>query len=183
MGFLKFLISQNIDNLHIKSGIEHKLIAELHGNYTLLKCVDCDARYYKTELNWDNDVYGWGARSSEPHEDQPNCPECNGRLISSIVNFKEPMPEKEMQLAKEHAKKCDLMIVIGSSLKVSPANLIPRIAYENGSDIVIINLDPTGMDNLFDSRRIKAKAGEILPIVIHELKKKTLKIPKISNNE
>jgi len=171
LGLLKFLISQNIDNLHLESGIRPDLIAEIHGNYSILKCIECDARYTKKEMNWDNNLYGWGARKTKPHPDQPKCKNCGGRLISSIVDFREPMPKKEMKLAKEHAQKCDLMLIIGSSLRVAPANLLPRIAKDQGAEIVIINLKPTGLDNILESERIKAKAGEILPKIVNEVKR------------
>ncbi|UJG44247.1 MAG: Sir2 family NAD-dependent protein deacetylase [Candidatus Heimdallarchaeum endolithica] len=166
LGLIKFIISQNIDGLHIKSGIKKSIIAEIHGNYSILKCIECDSRFTKKEMKWDNKKYGWGARSAEPSPEQPKCPICGGRLISSIVNFREPMPEKEMKLAKEHSKKCDLMLVIGTSLRVSPANTLPRIAEKNGSEVFIINLKPTGLDNILKNERIKAKAGEILPLIV-----------------
>ncbi|MHA1115612.1 MAG: SIR2 family NAD-dependent protein deacylase [Candidatus Heimdallarchaeaceae archaeon] len=167
LGLLKFIISQNIDGLHIKSGIKESLIAEIHGNYSILKCIECDSRFTKKEMNWDNEKYGWGARNAEPSPEQPNCLNCGGRLISSIVNFGEPMPEKEMKLAKEHSKRCDLMLVIGTSLRVAPANTLPRIAEKNGAEVFIINLKPTGLDNILKNERIKAKAGEILPLIVN----------------
>ncbi|TET74475.1 MAG: hypothetical protein E3J43_09785, partial [Candidatus Heimdallarchaeota archaeon] len=55
MGVLKFLISQNVDNLHLKSGIKPELIAELHGNYMFMRCIECDTRYKREEIGWDRE--------------------------------------------------------------------------------------------------------------------------------
>ncbi|MBY9002183.1 MAG: hypothetical protein KGD64_14785, partial [Candidatus Heimdallarchaeota archaeon] len=60
LGIMKFLISQNVDNLHLKSGIKPDLIAELHGNYTLMKCLECDERYSRNEIQWDRELHGRG---------------------------------------------------------------------------------------------------------------------------
>ncbi|MHA1450868.1 MAG: Sir2 family NAD-dependent protein deacetylase, partial [Candidatus Hodarchaeales archaeon] len=118
MGLMKFLISQNVDGLHLKSGIRPELIAELHGNSTLLKCQDCDLRMSKKVVNWDDRIHGHGYLTSKVVSGQPTCPSCGGRLISSVVNFNDPMPEKEMTEAITHSEKSDVFIVIGSTLLV-----------------------------------------------------------------
>ena len=168
MGILKFLISQNVDNLHLASGIDPKLIAELHGNYTLMKCLDCDSRFSRTKIGWNREIHGRGFRTEQPIENQPVCPNCKGRIISSVVNFNDPMPDKEMKLSKEHVSKCDLMIVVGSSLSVQPASNLPRKAKRNGAKVVIINIDPTNQDESVDLK-LDYKAGEFLPSVIDQL--------------
>ncbi len=170
MGLIKYLISQNVDNLHLESGIDSSLIAELHGNYKLMKCIECDARFTGVELKWDRELHGRGFRN-EPHQaNQPLCLECGGRVISSVVNFNDPMPEKEMKISKEHAAKCDLMLVIGSSLSVQPASNFPRKAKKNGTKLIIINIDPTSQDDLADIR-VTYKVGDILPQIVEKLNK------------
>ncbi len=169
MGIMKFLISQNVDNLHLESGIKPELISELHGNYTLMKCLECDERYSRTEIQWDRELHGRGFRTEPQVVSQPSCKKCEGRIISSVVNFKDPMPEKEMKLSKHHTEKCDLMLVIGSSLSVQPASNFPRRAKKNGAKIVIINIDITSQDDTADLKSVN-KAGELLPSVIEKLK-------------
>lgn len=170
MGLMKFLISQNVDNLHLESGIDSALIAELHGNYTLMKCIECDARFSRVEVKWDRELHGRGFRTEPQQANQPMCLECGGRIISSVVNFNDPMPEKEMKISKEHAAKCDLMLVIGSSLSVQPASNFPRKAKKKGAKLIIINIDPTPQDDLADII-ITNKAGNILPQIVEKLKK------------
>ncbi len=170
MGLMKFLISQNVDNLHLESGVDSSLIAELHGNYNLMKCIDCDTRYTRVEVKWDRELHGRGFRTEPQQANQPVCSKCEGRIISSVVNFNDPMPEKEMKISKEHAAKCDLMLVIGSSLSVQPASNFPRKAKKNGTKLIIINIDPTTQDDLADIV-VANRAGKILPQVVEKLKK------------
>lgn len=168
MGVLKFLISQNVDNLHLKSGIKPELIAELHGNYMYKKCIECDTRYKREEIGWDQEIHGRGFRTEKQLDNQPVCPKCNGRIISSVINFNDPMPEKEMAISKKHTQKCDLMLVVGSSLSVFPAAGLPRKAQKNGVKLIIINIDPTPLDEKADIK-LEVSAGEILSKVVAKL--------------
>jgi len=136
MGKLDFLISQNIDNLHLKSGIKQEILAELHGNVDLLRCRRCDATIPKTA----------GAEKCD----------CGGSLKSSVVDFGDSLPQKDLLDSFQHARECDLFIVIGSTLVVTPAANIPLEAVQNGADLVIINKGETPLDHiatlLFDEK-------------------------------
>ncbi|TFG64391.1 MAG: NAD-dependent deacetylase [Spirochaetales bacterium] len=160
-GRLAFLISQNVDNLHLRSGIEPSKIAELHGNSAQMKCLRCDRRFRKTDLGWDEKLWGKGYRSEKPQADAPRCA-CGGRIISSVVNFGDPMPEREMKLAEYHADHCDLFLVIGSSLVVSPANSFPLSAKRRGAGLVIINRGETPLDKAADLR-FHESIGDVFP--------------------
>jgi mono-ADP-ribosyltransferase sirtuin 6 len=96
LGRLHYLITQNTDDLHRRSGIRPELLAELHGNGQLLRCLGCGRQYPRAEVGWDRGRWGPGYRSHEPVAGQPSCPACRGRLISSVVNFGDPLPEKEL---------------------------------------------------------------------------------------
>lgn len=170
MGILRYLISQNVDNLHLKSGIPQEILSELHGNHTLMKCLDCDARFSKKEIGWDDSLYGNGYRTQSPHPNQPKCPKCSGRIISSVVNFGDPMPEREMRESVKQSQKCDVMLVVGSSLSVSPANQFPLIAKRCGAKIIIINVGETQLEEIADIR-IHAKSGDFLTKVLEKVKR------------
>ena len=165
---LKFLISQNVDNLHLQSGIRPELIAELHGNGQLMKCLACDERFTKVELEWDNRKWGTAYRTQKPIAGQPSCPSCKGRLISSVVNFNDPMPAKEMTLSQFHSERCDLFLAIGSSLVVSPANEFPRMAKANGARLVIINRGATPLDDMADLLFAEG-ISDVLPALVDRL--------------
>ena len=144
-GRLAFLISQNVDNLHLKSGIRPEQLAELHGNVTKVRCARCGFLM---------DDFG----------DLALCPLCQGKLASSVVDFGQALPEKELTDAYWHAEHCDLFIVAGSSLVVMPAADMPRVALQNGARLVIINEGATPLDGRAHLR-FHEKTGEVLPRV------------------
>lgn len=149
LGKLKFLISQNVDNLHLRSGIRPESLAELHGNVAKLRCQRCQTQVEKP-LGIDT------------------C-KCGGQLVSSVVNFGDPLPQKDLEDSFQHSSRCDLFIVVGSSLVVSPANDMPRVALRSGARLIIINQGETPMDRNchlhFDE-----KIGEVLPPAVSRLR-------------
>lgn len=169
IGKLQFLITQNTDNLHRESGIEPEILAELHGNGKLVRCLECDVQYTRQEVGWDPNRFGPGYRTQKPVAGQPNCPNCGGRLISSVVNFEDPMPEKELNAAAWHAQICGLMLVLGSSLTVNPAASLVGVAIEEGARVVLINQGETPYDE-FVTLRITSGIGNVLPAAIELVK-------------
>ncbi len=165
---LDFLISQNVDNLHLRSGIPLHIIAELHGNHALMKCMECDHRLSFTEAGWSKKKWGTGYRTQEPMDGQPKCPECRGRLISSVVNFGDPMPEREIDLSMEHSRKCDLFMVIGSSLVVTPACNMPLYALENDAKLIMINRGETPFDDMAHLR-FWEDAGDVMENIVKRI--------------
>jgi NAD-dependent SIR2 family protein deacetylase len=149
LGKLSFLISQNVDNLHLRSGIRPDLLAELHGNVTKLRCTRCE-----TEVD----------RSAG----LDRCA-CGGKLTSSVVNFGQPLPRKAMADSYRHSENCDLFIVAGSSLVVTPAADMPKVALESGARLVIINQGETPFDRAAHLRFWKG-IGEVLPPAVAQLK-------------
>jgi len=150
LGKLSFLISQNVDNLHLRSGIRPDLLAELHGNVTKLRCTRCEAQVDRS-ANMD--------RCS-----------CGGRLVSSVVNFGQSLPRKELADSYWHSQHCDLFIVCGSSLVVTPAADMPRVALQSGARLVIINQGETPLDRAAHLR-FGEGTGEVLPPAVDRLKK------------
>ena len=170
LGKLHFLITQNTDNLHRRSCIPPELLAELHGNGQLMRCLDCDRLYDKQEVGWDAARWGPGYRTQRPTPEQPRCPACAGRLISSVVNFGDPLPEKELALSAEHARACDLMLVLGSSLVVNPAAGLVGLAVRSGARVVLINRGETPYDDAV-TLRVEAGIGEVLPPAVERVRR------------
>jgi NAD-dependent SIR2 family protein deacetylase len=143
LGKLRFLVTQNTDNLHRRSGIHPELLAELHGSGQLVRCSGCDRLHSCQEVGWDVGRWGPGYRTQKPLPGQPACPECGDRLISSVVNFGDPLPHREYELAEHHACRCDLMLVLGSSLTVAPAAGLVGLALKSGARVVLVNRGET----------------------------------------
>ncbi len=165
MGKLDYLISQNVDGLHAKSGIPFERLAELHGNQFFMKCLNCGKKMTFEEAGWDKNIWGNGYRTTPVQKGQPKCPDCNGRIISTIVNFGDSLPEDELYQAYIHSEKSDVFFVIGSSLVVSPAANMPGIAKKNDAKLIILNMQETPYDNIADLRFFEDINEVLLPIV------------------
>ena len=135
-----FLITQNVDNLHQDSGIDELKISELHGNATYAKCLDCGKRYELEILKKEF------LKTNEP----PICSICEGIIKTATISFGQAMPEEEMQISQRKAIESDLFICIGTSLAVFPAADLPLLAKETGAVLVILNNEPTQMDQYAD---------------------------------
>ena len=170
LGKLQFLITQNTDNLHRRSGIRPELLAELHGNGTLMRCLGCDRLYTRQEVEWDTYRWGPGYRTQRPIPGQPVCTVCGGRLISSVVNFGDPLPHKELELAEQHARRCDLMLVLGSSLVVTPAASFVGLALRSGARVVLANQGKTPYDEAV-ALRVWTGIGEVIPPAVERVKR------------
>ena len=170
LGKLRFLITQNTDNLHRRSGIHPELLAELHGNGQLMRCLGCGRLYTRQEVGWDTRRWGPGYRTQEPMFGQPVCAACGGRLISSVVNFGDPMPQGELALAEEHARRCDLMLALGSSLTVQPAASLVGRALRSGARVVLVNKSKTPYDRKA-TLRVWTGIGEVIPPGVERAKR------------
>jgi NAD-dependent SIR2 family protein deacetylase len=169
LGKLRFLVTQNTDNLHRRSGIRPELLAELHGNGYLMRCLGCDRLYTRQEIGWDTARWGRGFRTQKPVPGQPVCANCGGRLISSVVNFGDSLPERDLMLADNHARRCDLMIVLGSSLMVQPAASLVGLALRSGARVVLINRGETPYDRAA-TLRVWSGIGEVIPPAVEKVK-------------
>jgi mono-ADP-ribosyltransferase sirtuin 6 len=166
LGKLRFLVTQNTDNLHRRSGISPEFLAELHGNVQLMRCQGCDRSYTRKGVWWDA---GRGYRTRKPVPGQPECANCGGRLISSVVNFGDPLPKTELMLADHHARRCDLMLVLGSSLLVQPAASLVGLALRSGARVVLVNRGKTPYDRAA-TLRVWAGIGEVIPPAVERVR-------------
>lgn len=133
------VITQNIDGLHQASGVPIDQVIELHGNTTYAKCLRCHARYELDPIR----------KEFEKSGQAPVC-DCGGYIKTATISFGQAMPEAEMARAENETRACDLFIAIGSSLVVQPAAGFPVFARHHGSNLVILNRDPTEFDHIAD---------------------------------
>ena len=99
---------------------------------------------------------------------QPVCPDCAGRLYSTVVNFGDTLPVDDLEASYDHAEKSDLFIVLGSSLVVSPAADLPGLAQEGGAKLVLCNLGETPLDAQADLR-LAANVGGVMEALLAAL--------------
>lgn len=142
-GKLKAVVTQNIDGLHQKAG--SKIVYELHGTVHKNYCMKCgkffDARYVKAA------------------EKIPYCNECSGIIKPDVVLYEEGLDDSTVRGAVNAIANADVLIIAGTSLTVYPAAGMVR--YFSGSNLVLINRDPTPMDSAADLV-LHEKVGELL---------------------
>jgi len=161
MGRLDCVITQNIDNLHQKSGVPADKVFELHGNMQRAVCLNCGRLYTFEQIKLRLDG----------GEEIPDCEACHGMLKPNAVLFGEQLPYEVLTEAGNRSSGCDLFIVVGSTLVVYPAAYMPIYAVQAGARLVIVNLSSTPMDGEADVL-INAKAGEAMTRIVDKVKEK-----------
>jgi NAD-dependent deacetylase len=134
------VITQNVDNLHQASGVPPDKVIELHGNASYATCLSCGLRHELEELK---PVF-------VDRGDIPVCRSCGELVKTATISFGQPMPEGPMLRAEEETYGCDLFLVLGSSLVVTPAAHFPVKAQRNGARLVILNREETPLDEIAD---------------------------------
>lgn len=163
-GHLKYLISQNCDGLHRRSGMLPDKISELHGNSNLERCISCNKEYLR-----DFRAVASYKHSVHDHKTGRTCVACGGDLHDTIINFSETLPKVPLKRGFENAGLSDLMLVLGSSLTVSPANAMPEeVANGAGKKLVIVNLQKTHLDSEA-ALVINAKTDQVMSLLMTEL--------------
>jgi NAD-dependent deacetylase len=139
-GKVSSVITQNVDNLHQASGVPAAQVLELHGNASFATCLECGLRHELDVLK--QSFLGTGAI--------PTCRDCGGLVKVATISFGQAMPDDVMRQAEIETRAADLFIVLGSSLVVFPAAGFPVMAKRSGARLVIVNRDPTDMDDMAD---------------------------------
>jgi len=139
-GSMPGVITQNIDGLHQAAGVPSDKVVELHGNGTYATCLSCGCRYELASVRARFEASG----------EAPDCEACGGIVKSATISFGQAMPEPAMRRAQELTLSCDVFLAIGSSLVVYPAAGFPVLAKRNGAKLVIVNREPTDLDEIAD---------------------------------
>jgi NAD-dependent deacetylase len=149
-GKCRAVITQNIDGLHQRAGVPAENLIELHGNATFATCLDCGRRHELADME----------KAIAETGRSPRCTACGGLVKAAIVSFGQAMPAAEMRRAELAIETADLFVAIGSSLQVQPAASLPVAAKYQGATLVIVNRDPTPLDELAD-RVLRGSIGTV----------------------
>ena len=142
-----FVLTQNIDGLHQRAG--STCVYELHGSIITIKCTVCD---FKNKI------------VSSFLQLPPLC-KCGNILRPDVVWFGESLPQDVWESAMKQASSCDVMVVVGTSLVVSPANLLPIYAKQNGATMIEVNIEQTPMSSSMDIS-LRLSAANALPDLV-----------------
>ncbi|KAK4594275.1 hypothetical protein RGQ29_018098 [Quercus rubra] len=161
-GILKFVISQNVDSLHLRSGIPREKIAELHGNSFRELCPSCGEEYLR-----DFEVETIGMKQTSRH-----C-KCGARLKDTVLDWEDELPLKELNPAAEQCRMADVVLCLGTSLQITPACDLPFQTLRGGGRVIIVNLQQTPKDKKA-SLVIHGRVDKVIAGVMHDL---NLQIP------
>ncbi len=155
-GRLITIITQNIDGLHHRAGSKH--ILEVHGSFRTLTCTGCFQQHDSADF-----LEAFLELGETPH-----CRSCQHILKPDVVLMGEQLPVKTWLKAQEESKRCDLMIVAGSSLEILPAAGLPMRAIDHGAHLIVINQSETYIDVRADIV-IQEDVAEIIPRIVKEV--------------
>lgn len=154
-GKLFWLLTQNIDGLDEKGGVNKKRIIRLHGTNREAICLSCNRVVDIKPV----------IERIDNGEVEPKCEICGGLLKPNTVSFGQALNPEHLIIAEKASRECDLFMALGTSLQVFPANSFVDIAYSNKKPVIIINRDPTPYDNLA-KYRLSESLAKILPMII-----------------
>jgi NAD-dependent deacetylase len=154
-GRLAGVITQNVDGLHGDAGLPPELVCEVHGTGREFVCLGCG----------DRGPMGEAVARVEAGEDDPACLTCGGIIKAATVSFGQSIPPEVWARAEALTAACDAFVAVGSSLVVQPAAGLPRRASRHGAALVIVNREPTPLDDLADAVLL-GEAGTLLPALV-----------------
>ncbi|EFJ49104.1 hypothetical protein VOLCADRAFT_59916, partial [Volvox carteri f. nagariensis] len=159
-GKVPYVCSQNVDSLHLWSGVPRNRLAELHGNCFAERCTQCRSEYARDFQMETVDFKPSGRLCDQPA--------CGAPLVDNILDWDTPLPEDELGEAVRHAEEADVALVLGTSLQIQPANEIPTLTRDGGGKMVIVNLQKTPKDrraNLI----IRSRVDLVMALLMKEL--------------
>ena len=154
-GKLDTLITQNVDGLHQDAGIPNDIVVEIHGTLREFVCMKCG----------DGGPMELALERVRAGEEDPACQRCGGILKSATISFGQGLVAEDLERAERAANACDLIIAIGTTLSVYPIAGVVPVAKRTGARVVILNADPTAMDELADAV-LQGGISEILPRMV-----------------
>lgn len=155
-GIIKEILTQNIDGLHQKAGSSS--VQEIHGTMNTLTCGSCFTKYETGEF-------------LEPfieHGDIPHCSKCGSVLKPDAILAGEQLPRRAWKAAEKAVKRCDLMLVAGSSLEVVPVARLPYEAVSRGAKLIVINNEPTYIDSRAEVV-LNQDVADALPAIVDQI--------------
>jgi len=170
-GLIDFIISQNVDGLHLRSGFPRNKLSELHGNMFSRKCLKCKKEFVVESVTPTMGLKATGEKC--PSDKKRGC--CRGMLRDTILDWEDGLPDDQLDIAEKFCKLAGLSITIGTSLQILPAANLPLLTRKNGGKLVIINLQPTKHDKKADMM-LHGYCDEIFKQIAEELE---LEVPEL----
>lgn len=147
-GHIKYIVSQNIDGLHLRSGLSRDYISELHGNMFVDQCSSCKRHFVRKNATTSMGQKCLGISCPGVKN---NGRQCRGILHDFVLDWEDALPEKDLDMAYYHSHIADLSICLGTTLQINPSGHLPLHTKKNPAGrLVICNLQPTKYDKRAD---------------------------------
>jgi NAD-dependent deacetylase len=160
------VVTQNIDGLHQLAGSTN--VVELHGTAREVECIGPAPRHGTPDGCGFTAPYTWAFERLDAGDRDPSCPGCGGLVKSATVSFGQVLPEDAVERATGLVTTADLLLTVGSSLQVWPAADLPVWALRAGVPLVIVNDEPTPLDDLA-TLVVPGRAAEVLGAAVAAL--------------
>jgi len=154
-GRLDTLITQNVDGLHQLAGSSPERVIEIHGTMREVGCLACGERAPMERV----------LERVRAGEDDPSCRTCGGILKSATISFGQSLVQADLARAGQAARRCDLMLAVGTKLSVWPIAGVVPAARDAGARVVIVNAEPTEMDEMAHAV-LRGSISELLPQIV-----------------
>jgi len=142
-GIVRYVVSQNIDGLHLRSGLPRDRLSELHGDMFVEECNKCGHQYIRAKCV---PTMAKNLTGGLCEQEKKSRGLCRGKLIDTILDWEDALPDADLELAEQHSRKADLSLCLGSSLQILPSGSLPLLTRKNKGSVVIVNLQPTKHD-------------------------------------
>ena len=159
--YLLSVVSQNTDGLHLRSGLDYGRLFELHGNRNLEECTSCKTKFFSS----------YRVRTKEDPKDHLTgrmCSQCGGSLKDMIIHFGESLPKETLTSSLLLAANCSFCLALGSSLSVTPANIVPGTTLKYKGSLALVNLQTTPFDK-YARFRLHCMTDDAMRVVMAEL--------------
>ncbi|XP_013407181.1 NAD-dependent protein deacetylase sirtuin-6 [Lingula anatina] len=142
-GLVHYVITQNVDGLHIRSGFPRNRLSELHGDMFVEECNKCGAQYIRSHAVPTMALKPTGNSCTYT---KAKGIRCRGKLYDTILDWEDSLPKRDLDLADEHSKMADLSLTLGTTLQIVPSGNLPLAVKKNGGKLAVVNLQPTKHD-------------------------------------
>jgi len=156
-GIIKYCITQNVDGLHMRSGLSREKYSFLHGCIFTERCEKCQAEYFR-----DFDIGGISCQKTGRTCTKNNC---SGDLRDTLLDWEDELPRKDWIKSQNQCSKSDLVIALGTSLRINPVGSLPLLAKK----FVIVNKQVTPYDT-FATLVIRAPVDEVMVAIMSILR-------------
>jgi NAD-dependent deacetylase len=148
------LVTQNVDDLHARSGLEKVEMVQIHGDIFVTRCSSCD----------------FEQKQEQEQNGVPRCTKCNGLMRPGVVWFGEPLSLRETERVENYLQRdpCGVVIVAGTTATFGYIIDWALRASRRGGELIEVNPEETPLSR-FATRLVREPAAIALPRIVDQM--------------